>query len=63
MRDAARIERILNKIKKVWNKYPDLRLGQLLTNVDTHFEQNIFYYEDDEFENALDTFISQMSNE
>lgn len=56
MRDAARIERILNKIKKVWNKYPDLRLGQLLINVDTHFGQNIFYYEDDELEDALDTF-------
>ena len=32
-RDSARIEIILNKLKEVWQKSPDLRLGQLIINV------------------------------
>lgn len=58
MRDMDRIERILNKIKKIWYEYPDLRLGQLLMNVNKYFEGNTFYHEDNELESALDDFIS-----
>ncbi len=32
MRDPNRIPRILGLIKEIWEKCPDLRLGQLLTN-------------------------------
>jgi len=33
MRDPERIPRILSKIERVWAKDPDLRLMQLLANV------------------------------
>ena len=33
MRDPARIDIILAVIRKVWKKYPDWRLGQLVVNV------------------------------
>ena len=32
MRDPNRIPVILDEIRKVWEKYPDLRLGQLISN-------------------------------
>ena len=33
MRDPDRIPKILKEIEKIWVKFPDLRLGQLLINV------------------------------
>ena len=33
MRDKERIPNILARLEKVWEKYPDLRLGQLIVNV------------------------------
>ena len=32
MRDAGRINKVLSKIRKIWKRYPDLRLMQLLLN-------------------------------
>ena len=48
MRDPDRIPKILSEVEKVWNKYPDLRLGQLLSNVASVFEKDLFYIEDEE---------------
>ena len=33
MRDKERIPGILARLEAVWEKYPDLRLGQLIVNV------------------------------
>ena len=33
MRDKKRIPDILARLGNVWEKYPDLRLGQLIVNV------------------------------
>lgn len=33
MRDPKRIDFTLQQIKKIWEKYPDMRLGQLICNV------------------------------
>ncbi len=33
MRDPNRIFEILFRIEKIWEKHPDLRLGQLIGNV------------------------------
>ena len=46
MRDVRRIEKILLELKEIWEKYPDLRLGQLLLN--TFQEQQLYYLEDEE---------------
>jgi hypothetical protein len=32
MRDPGRIDGVLAVVRDVWNRYPDLRLGQLLVN-------------------------------
>lgn len=57
MREIARITRILALICKIWQKYPDWRLGQLLVNVYSPMEQNLFFIEDDILEKALNVFV------
>lgn len=51
MRDAKRIPNILGVIQKIWEEYPDLRLGQLLLNAVN--ESALYYMEDDEIINYL----------
>ena len=51
MRDPKRIDKILGVIKKIWEKHPDFRLGQLLCNVIP--ESAIYYVEDESILNAL----------
>jgi uncharacterized protein YihD (DUF1040 family) len=50
MRDINRIEPLLNDLKELWLKYPDLRLCQLLAWIanDSGWTNNdLFYLEDD----------------
>ena len=35
MRDPNRIADVLNELGKYWMKYPDLRLGQLVSNMNS----------------------------
>lgn len=51
MRNPDRINRVLNTISKVWEKYPDLRLGQLIINVIP--EDKIYNVEDDILESKI----------
>ena len=51
MREPKRIPIILKEIEKYWVKYPDLRLGQIITNLNTLLSENthetdLFYLED-----------------
>lgn len=55
MRNLDRIIPLLEKIREVWYKNPDLRFGQLIecirgNNID------LFYLEDDKFEDKIDEF-------
>lgn len=52
MRDPARIDRMLAVLKDYWHRYPDLRLGQIISNM-TPDHQDIFYIEDEPIEAAL----------
>lgn len=45
MRDINRIDLILDRLKTLWKKYPDLRLGQLILNV---LQDPVLYYVEDE---------------
>lgn len=49
MRDPARIEPMLDAIRQVWVRYPDLRLCQLIVNAVPRTEPcpQVFYCEDD----------------
>ncbi len=57
MRDPDRIDRILSLLKKFWHRHPDLRLGQIMSNVapNTH---DPFYIED----NILEERLKEASN-
>jgi len=55
MRDPNRIPEILKELEKIWSKYPDLRLGQLIINLSYVKRrnsglnrENVIYYEEDE---------------
>jgi uncharacterized protein YihD (DUF1040 family) len=52
MRPTNRIERILEKLKRVWEKQPDTRLGQLISNLPKD-DRDIFFIEDEELEKML----------
>lgn len=54
MRDSKRISKILERLEKIWEKYPDLRLGQLITNVVR--DPTLYYLEDDELLEFLEKF-------
>lgn len=61
MRDPARIAPTLETIRNIWNTYPDLRLGQLILNLNLALEINnpdtffsvLYQMEDDELVQAL----------
>lgn len=57
MRDPDRIRRMLDKIETEWLRYPDTRLGQLLSIMDSEFGRFPFYREDADLERGLDAFI------
>lgn len=52
MRDPERIPVILGRLRKVWEKNPNLRLGQLITNV----FGDAYYIEDEKLVEALESF-------
>ena len=54
MRDKKRIERIIFKLWKRWAENPDWRLGQLISNLQGPGVQDVFYTEDDVWEQLLD---------
>lgn len=56
MRDKDRIQRLLLKLGQYWSKRPDLRLGQLMFNINymLGYGNDVFYVEDDKIEEWLD---------
>ena len=60
MRSVNRIKRILSKLSALWEKEPDTRLGQLLSNL-AHHKNDLFYFEDEELEAAIDKEIQNMN--
>ena len=61
MRSADRIPNILARLNKIWEKYPDLRLGQLLLNC---FSDPLLYYiEDDKLIESLESYYLNLCNE
>lgn len=54
MRNTERIDRVLDKVSKLWHIYPDMRFGQLLENYVFEDKENMFFDEDDVSESKLD---------
>jgi hypothetical protein len=66
MRDPARIERVLDLIKQIWNKSPDLRFNQLIDNLSwsyTDEKANYIEYSYSKFENEKGVqFLKDVAN-
>lgn len=60
MRNPDRIEKVLERIKRVWKKYPDLRLGQLICNL-RFPELRLYHIEDEELVGHLERFYGELS--
>ena len=58
MRDPERINKFLMELGKRWEKVPDWRFGQLITNI--KFERDPFYMEEDEFLAAVDKTFEEL---
>lgn len=69
MREPERIERIINLMKNIWTRYPDMRFGQLYMNLlrqyavqrgwkttDDRFANVVWLMEDADFEAFLNNF-------
>ena len=54
MRDENRIDYMLKLVGKIWHKHPDMRFGQLVSNLYTYTSKtDMFYVEDDELMRLL----------
>ena len=61
MRPINRISNVLDRLGKIWEKYPDLRLGQLLLNC---FSDPLLYYiDDDKLIESLESYYLKLCNE
>ncbi len=59
IRDPKRIPKVLEKIERLWSKFPDLRLGQLILNVfslHNGIYVAVYNMEDEEFVNRIEEF-------
>ena len=54
-RDPARIAPLLARLNAAWSSQPDLRLGQIFSNLIRSMPANLYFVEDDE----LITLIEQ----
>jgi hypothetical protein len=54
MRDKNRIKPFLQKLEKLWLKYPDCRFGQIIYMLADEIGRDIFFPEEKEWEEAID---------
>lgn len=57
MRNPERIDKVLAAISEVWKRYPDLRFGQLISNVFS--EPTLYFIEDDELIEKIKRFYDE----
>jgi hypothetical protein len=60
MRDPKRIDAVLAKVREVWERYPDMRLSQLIVNACRTNEAvpGVFYTEDSKLQEGLEWLLS-----
>ena len=61
MRDPNRIHQILSLLEEYWEKNPDLRLCQIISNLaaNTNFSTDSYYLEDDLLKVLLENEIEK----
>ena len=63
MKDPKRIERIIPLLKEAWEKAPEWRLCQFISNLHGTGPQDIFHTGDDELEEGLKKFIESYARD
>lgn len=63
VRDPARIDYILEKLKIYWEANPDLRLGQIVSNIASRKACDPFYIEDSILIHMLESDIEELRKE
>ena len=53
MRDVYRIEQFLLEFGILWKMHPDLRFGQIVSNLSIKSATDLFYIEDNEMLSAI----------
>ena len=62
MRDPKRIYVTADELVHCWLKCPDLRLGQIVSNVMHGCETDLFYIEDDELMEKIKNYFKEFKN-
>lgn len=62
MRDPKRVYIIADKLIHSWLKCPDLRLGQIISNVMHGCGTDLFYIEDDELIKKIEDYFKEFKN-
>jgi uncharacterized protein YihD (DUF1040 family) len=57
MRDPNRIGDVLQAVEKIWRRYPDMRLGQLISNLADWSEQSVWDIEEDDLVAEIERHI------
>ena len=57
MRDPKRIPKMLNELRRLWEIYPDMRLNQLISNINHPQTIDPFHIEDDDFSESMKNFF------
>lgn len=61
MRNPGRIKILCERLMSIWQKLPDWRLAQLMSNVLA--SKDCFYMEDNEFIEYIETYIKNIKGE
>jgi hypothetical protein len=59
MRNPDRIAEVLAKVEQLWRMYPDWRLGQLIANVASWADTDIWDLEEDGLVDEIDRHMGQ----
>lgn len=60
MRDPDRIPLVLRELERIWQRHPDWRLGQLLSNLAAWAEEDVWDIEEDVLVREINTHLSNL---
>jgi hypothetical protein len=68
MRDPKRIDKIIGRLRLLWNQHPDWRFGQLAMNMNRRMSNGLhtpdfFYIEDDDTLRVINKMIEELQDE
>ena len=62
MRNPERIDPFLAQLGEVWNKFPDMRFGQIVAYFAAQLPCDMFVAEDDQWIEAIQSYINKTEN-